>query len=82
MELDVRERTGEGPIVETTADLSTPMPDFEHEGFTFSGCILLHKLLVTGGIEEEAWKRKRSLTKLVSRSCQFSEGHTVSVSFS
>lgn len=43
--------------------LSTPQPEFDHDGHTFNGCLLLHRLLVTGQ-EEEVLRRRLELSPL------------------
>ena len=53
------------------------MPEFEHDGQTFSNCLLLHRLLVTGGQEgeEELLRTKQKLSSsILSHTCQYKEG--------
>ena len=40
--------------------LSSPQPEFEHDGLTFSNCLLLHRLLATGQ-EEVVLRRRKEL---------------------
>ena len=44
--------------------MSAPQPDFEHDGVTFSKCLLLHRLLATGQ-EEVVLQRRQELPSLV-----------------
>ena len=49
--------------------LSTPQPEFDHDGHTFNDCLLLHRLLVTGQ-EEEVLRRRQELSpSLLSHGC-------------
>ena len=43
-------------VYSTEEALSSPQPKFEHSGWTFEGCLLLHRLLVSG--EEEKVLRR------------------------
>ena len=52
--------------------LELPVPDFKHDGETFSNCLLLHRLLVTGSAEELPTTKLSST--ILSRPCQFKEG--------
>ena len=45
--------------------LSAPQPDFEHNGLTFSNCLLLHKMLITAR-GSRWWARGTSSTKISS----------------
>ena len=38
--------------------LSSPQPDFKAKGFTFNGCRLIHKLVITGQTEELVRRKK------------------------
>ena len=53
-----------------------PMADFKHDGQTFHNCLLLHRLLVTGGQEgeEELLRTKQKLSSsILSNTCQYKE---------
>ena len=53
--------------------LSSPQPKFGHNGWTFEGCLLIHRLLVTGE-EEEVLRRIKEVPSesvQVSRSLSF-----------
>ena len=62
--------------------LSLPLPELQHEvqdkygsmeKATFSGCLLLHRLLITGQ-EDEVLKRKEELSpSLLSHTCNFKD---------
>ena len=56
--------------------LSMAQPEFKHDGQTFSSCLLFHRLLVTGGQEEEELLRtKQKLSSsILSHTCQYKEG--------
>ena len=56
--------------------LELPVPDFKQDDETFSNCLLLHRLLVTGG-EEELLRTKLSST-ILSRNCQYKDGSSSS----
>ena len=61
--------------------LSAIQPKFEYEGFTFSNCSLLHKLLITGQGEQVVSRRGELNRDLLSKTCKFkasSSGRTVS----
>ena len=66
--------------------LSTVQPEFKHNGQTFTNCLLLHRLLVTGGEEELLRTKQKLSSSILSHTCQYKEGsdtHTkVSVIFS
>ena len=49
------------------------MPKFKHDGQIFSNCLLLHRLLVTGGQEEEEelLRTKQKLSLIISHTCQY-----------
>ena len=51
-------------------------PEFKHNGQTFSNCLLLHRLLVTGGQEEEELLRtnQKLSSSILSHTCQYKEG--------
>ena len=51
-------------------------PEFKHNGQTFSNCLLLHRLLVTGGQEEEELLRtnQKLSSSTLSHTCQYKEG--------
>ena len=51
--------------------LSAPQPTFEHGGFTFSNCSLLHKLLITGQGEQVVSRRGELNRDLLSSTCEF-----------
>ena len=53
--------------------LSSPQPKFEHDGWNFEGCLLLHRLLIIGE-EEEVLRRIQEVPSesvQVSRSSSF-----------
>ena len=59
--------------------LSAPQPTFEHGGFTFSNCSLLHKLLITGQGEQVVSRRGELNRDLLSSTCEYkTSGDTVS----
>ena len=51
--------------------LSTPQPDFEHGGYTLSGCLLLHKLVVTGQTDELVRRKQELVPSLLSQTCKW-----------
>ena len=51
--------------------LSAPQATFEHGGFTFSNCSLLHKLLITGQGEQVVSRRGELNRDLLSSTCEF-----------
>ena len=50
--------------------LSAPQPTFKHDGFTWSNCSLLHKLLITGQGEQVVSRRGELNRDLLSRTCE------------
>ena len=55
--------------------LSLPQPEFQHDGYSFNDCLLLHRLLVTGH-EEEVQRRRQELSpSLLSHTCQYVKGY-------
>ena len=46
--------------------LSLPQPEFQHDGHTFNGCLLLHRLLATGQGEEVLRRRQELSPSLLS----------------
>ena len=55
-----------------------PQPEFEHDGFTFNDCQLLHRLLVTGHVEEVVRRKQELSPSLLSHTCQYdSIGYTL-----
>ena len=50
-------------------------PEFKHNGQTFSNCLLLHRLVVTGGQEgEELLRTKQKLSSsILSHTCMYKE---------
>ena len=53
------------------SDLSSPEPDFEHDGWTFSGCLLLHRLIVTGQTDELVRRKREIVPALLSHTCKY-----------
>ena len=50
--------------------LSSPQPDFEaSDGLTLSGCLLLHKLVVTGQTDELVRRKQEIVPALLSHTC-------------
>ena len=47
------------------------VPAFEHDGQTFSKCLLLQRLLVTGYGEEEVLRTKQKLPSILSHTCRY-----------
>ena len=65
--------------------LSSPQPEFQHEmqrydglkRTTFRGCLLLHRLLITG-LEDVVLQRKDELSpSLLSHTCNFEENYSL-----
>ena len=55
--------------------LELPVPEFKHNDQIFSNCLLLHRLLVTGGGEEELLRTKQKLSSsILSHTCKYTEG--------
>ena len=51
--------------------LSMAQPEFKHNSQTFSNCLLLHRLLVTGQMEEEILRRRQELSQsILSHTCK------------
>ena len=55
-----------GPVLEP---LSAPQPTFKHDGFTWSNCSLLHKLLITDQGEEVVSRSGELNRDLLSTTC-------------
>ena len=51
--------------------LSSPQPDFKHNGLTFSGCLLLHRLIVTGQTDELVRRKQEIVPALLSHTCEW-----------
>ena len=51
--------------------LSLPQPEFQHDGCTFSDCLLLHRLLANGHGEEVERRRQELSPSLLSHTCQY-----------
>ena len=51
--------------------LSSPQPDFEHDIYTFSGCLLLHRLIVTGQTDELVRRKRELEPALLSHTCKY-----------
>ena len=49
-------------------------PKFKHNGQTFTNCLLLHRLLVTGGEEELQRTKQKLSSSILSHTCQYEEG--------
>ena len=60
-----------GPRLEP---LSAPQPTFKHDGFTWSNCSLLHKLLITGQGKQVVSRRWELDRDLLSRTCEYKYG--------
>ena len=56
--------------------LELPVPEFKHNDQTFSNCLLLHRLLVTGGGEEELLRTKQKLSSILSHTCTYTCEYT------
>ena len=50
--------------------LSSPEPDFKHNGLTFSGCLRLHWLIVTGQTDELVRRKREIVPALLSHTCK------------
>ena len=53
--------------------LSAPQPTFKHDGFTWSNCSLLHKLLITGQGKQVVSRRGELDRDLLSSTCEFED---------
>ena len=53
--------------------LSSPQPDFKRDGggSTFSGCLLLHRLIVTGQTDELVRRKREIVPALLSHTCEY-----------
>ena len=49
--------------------LSEPEPVFQHNVHTFSGCRLLHRLIVTGQTDELVRRKREIVPALLSHTC-------------
>ena len=60
--------------------LFAPQATLKHDGYTFSNCFLLHKLLITGQGEQVVSRRGELDRELLSRTCEYkhSSGTTIS----
>ena len=51
--------------------LFAPQATLKHDGYTFSNCFLLHKLLITGQEEQMVSRRGELNRDLLSRTCEY-----------
>ena len=51
--------------------LSSPEPDFDHKGSTLSGCLLLHRLIVTCQTDELVRRKREIVPALLSHTCKW-----------
>ena len=56
-------------LLDVVLPLSSPEPDFEHDGYTLSGCLLLHRLIVTGQTGELVRRKRELVPSLLSHTC-------------
>ena len=51
--------------------LSSPQPDFEHDIYTFSGCLLLQRLVITGQTAELVRRKQEIEPSTLSHTCKW-----------
>ena len=54
--------------------LSSPQPDFKAKGYTFSGCLLLHRLVITGQTAELVRRKQEIEPSTLSHTCKWLMG--------
>ena len=54
--------------------LSSPQPDFKHDIYTFSGCLLLQRLVITGQTAELVRRKQEIEPSTLSHTCKWLTG--------
>ena len=54
--------------------LSTPQPEFKHNGCSYKDCLLLHRLLIEGKGEEVLRRRQELSPSILKHTCEWYGG--------